>query len=135
VSILGTMRFPQLDVSASMIANSSRFPEGGLTTTVAQVHDEEGAEETHAAVVELTTTEEPTQHSESYMKFYFKTLRYRSLLCFKLNFVTSSSQAWTMCSPNHLSLDRSLILDHSYLVGNLTHSKFLKQKALEPLKP
>jgi hypothetical protein len=39
-----------------------------------------------------------------------------------------------MIPPDHLFLDRSQILDHSILVGNLTHPKIAETKALEPLK-
>ncbi len=41
----------------------------------------------------------------------------------------------TKVPPDHLLLDIGLlILDHSYLVGNLTKSKIAETKALEPLK-
>jgi hypothetical protein len=39
--------------------------------------------------------------------------------------------------PDHLLLDRSPnigLMDHSYLVGNLTNSKIAETKAVEPLK-
>ncbi len=36
--------------------------------------------------------------------------------------------------PDHVLLDSLLILDHSYLVGNLTNSNIAETKALEPLK-
>jgi hypothetical protein len=76
--------------------------------------------------------------------FYIKVLNLFSVLVFNWSYLDFFFEVAARDHVENRDLHRyptityywtvSLILDHSYLVGNLTHSKIAETKALEPLK-
>ncbi len=72
-------------------------------------------------------------YNHSVKKLYC-TVLYYTISSLIQQYIIVQEHVRSMCPPITYSWTGLLILDHSYLVGNLTNSKIGETKALEPLK-